>query len=110
MIRTVLVEDEFGMVLLRQNPRAVLLFVPSPLLWERAARTFSGFDVPLRGSAYDRLPGVLEALFAAGGSVIDSSPMYGRAETVAGALLAASNTHDQAFLATKVWTRGRDAG
>ena len=72
--------------------------------------TYRGFDVPLRGSAYDRLPGVLEALFAAGGSVIDSSPMYGRAEAVAGALLAGSNTHDQAFLATKVWTRGRDAG
>src|SRR5437667_2106864 len=47
--------------------------------------TYRGFDVPLRGSAYDRLPGVLEALFAAGGSVIDSSPMYGRAEAVAGA-------------------------
>src|SRR5436305_886729 len=72
--------------------------------------TYRGFDVSPRGSAYDRLPGVLEALFAAGGSVIDSSPMYGRAEAVAGSLLAASKTHDRAFLATKVWTRGRDAG
>jgi diketogulonate reductase-like aldo/keto reductase len=72
--------------------------------------TYRGFDVPLRGSAYERLPGVLEALFSAGGSVIDSSPMYGRAEAAAGALLATSNTHDRAFVATKVWTRGRDAG
>lgn len=72
--------------------------------------TYRGFDVPPRGLAYDRLPGVLEALFAAGGSVIDSSPMYGRAEAVAGALMAASNTNDRAFIATKVWTRGRDAG
>jgi diketogulonate reductase-like aldo/keto reductase len=72
--------------------------------------TYRGFDVPLRGPAYDQLPGVLEALFAARGSVIDSSPMYGRAEAVAGALLAASKTHDRAFVATKVWTRGRDAG
>jgi diketogulonate reductase-like aldo/keto reductase len=72
--------------------------------------TYRGFDVPQRGSAYERLPAVLDALFTAGGSVIDSSPMYGRAEAVAGALLTASKTHERAFVATKVWTRGRDAG
>ena len=49
-------------------------------------------------------------LFEAGGSVIDSSPMYGRAEAVVGDLLAAAGTRDKAFLATKVWTTGRDAG
>ena len=36
--------------------------------------------------------------------------MYGRAEAVTGDLLAQSNTHAKAFIATKVWTRGRDAG
>src|SRR6185295_5411512 len=72
--------------------------------------TYRGFDVRPDSAAHKRLPGVLAALFAAGGSVVDSSPMYGRAEAVAGGLLADSNAHAKAFLATKVWTRGRDAG
>lgn len=53
---------------------------------------------------------VLKVLFESGGSVIDSSPMYGRSETVVGDLLAEAGTRDKAFLATKVWTHGRDAG
>lgn len=72
--------------------------------------TWIGFDVAAGSAEYQRLPGVLDALFAAGGTVIDSSPMYGRAEAVTGHLLAASNQRPKAFLATKVWTSGRDAG
>lgn len=72
--------------------------------------TWIGFDVAAGSAEYQRLPGVLDALFAAGGKVIDSSPMYGRAEAVTGELLAASNQRAKAFLATKVWTSGRDAG
>ena len=72
--------------------------------------TYRGFDIRADRGAYRRLQQVLDALFAAGGSVIDSSPMYGRAEAVTGDLLAQSNTHAKAFIATKVWTRGRDAG
>ena len=72
--------------------------------------TWIGFDVAPGSAEYQRLPGVLEALFAAGGTVLDSSPMYGRSEAVTGDLLAASNQRAQAFLATKVWTSGRDAG
>jgi aryl-alcohol dehydrogenase-like predicted oxidoreductase len=72
--------------------------------------THQGFDVARDTEEYRRLPGVLQALFAAGGSVIDSSPMYGRAESVAGELLAASSSHGNAFVATKVWTRGRAEG
>lgn len=72
--------------------------------------THIGFDVARDTDEYRRLPGVLQALFAAGGSVIDSSPMYGRAEAVAGELLAASGTRSKAFIATKVWTRGRAEG
>ena len=53
---------------------------------------------------------MLRTLFDAGGSVIDSSPMYGRSEAVAGDLLAAAGSRDKAFIATKVWTMGRDAG
>jgi diketogulonate reductase-like aldo/keto reductase len=56
------------------------------------------------------LADVLQVLFEAGGSVIDSSPMYGAAETVAGDLLAGSNARTKAFIATKVWTSGRAEG
>lgn len=72
--------------------------------------TWIGFDVAPGSAEYQRLPGVLDALFAAGGTVLDSSPMYGRSEAVTGDLLAASNQRAKAFLATKVWTSGRDAG
>ncbi len=70
--------------------------------------TYRGFDVGT--AATGRLADVLDALFAAGGSVVDSSPMYGKAEAVAGALIARANARAKAFIATKVWTRGRDAG
>jgi diketogulonate reductase-like aldo/keto reductase len=53
---------------------------------------------------------VLRVLFEAGGSVIDTSPMYGRAEEVVGDLLSAAQSRDKAFIATKVWTRGHTAG
>jgi diketogulonate reductase-like aldo/keto reductase len=52
---------------------------------------------------------VLEAFFAAGGRLIDTSPMYSTAETVLGDLLT-PELHRQAFLATKVWTRGAAEG
>jgi diketogulonate reductase-like aldo/keto reductase len=73
--------------------------------------TWIGFDQRPGSDEYKRLPGVLEALFAAGGKVIDSSPMYGRSEETTGELLAASKQREnKAFLATKVWTSGREAG
>lgn len=72
--------------------------------------TYRGFDVDFNGPAFDRLRGVVNSLFEAGGSVIDSSPMYGRAEEVAGRLLVDSKAGAKAFVATKVWTRGREAG
>jgi diketogulonate reductase-like aldo/keto reductase len=45
-----------------------------------------------------------------GGRVVDSSPMYGAAESVAGDLAADLGIGDRLFLATKVWTSGRQAG
>src|SRR6516225_9115558 len=53
---------------------------------------------------------VLRLLFDAGGRMIDSSPMYGRAEAVTGELLAEMEARTRAFLATKVWTTGRERG
>lgn len=72
--------------------------------------TWQGFDVAPAGAEYERLREVLLALFDAGGSVVDSSPMYGRAEDVAGRLLEQTGVRDRAFVATKVWTSGREAG
>ena len=72
--------------------------------------TWRGFDVGTDAAARARLADVLRALFDAGGRVIDSSPMYGTSEEVAGDLLAALKAHDRTFVATKVWTEGRQAG
>nr|WP_307600576.1 aldo/keto reductase [Variovorax boronicumulans] len=71
--------------------------------------TWIGFDQRPGTDEYKRLPGVLEALFAAGGTLIDSSPMYGRSEETTGELLA-TKQRTKPFLATKVWTSGREAG
>ena len=72
--------------------------------------TWRGFDQPLDSSEGRELHEVIAALFAAGGAVIDSSPMYGRAEAAVGQILADSAARGRAFIATKVWTRGRAAG
>src|SRR5262249_49971159 len=45
-----------------------------------------------------------------GGRVIDSSPMYGSAETVSGRLAQETGVASRLFVATKVWTSGRQAG
>lgn len=72
--------------------------------------TWQTFDVGTGSDERAPLAEVLRILFEAGGSVIDSSPMYGRSEAVVGDLLKQAGMHDRAFVATKVWTRGRDAG
>ena len=58
--------------------------------------TYRVLDVAPDSAEYRELPGVLDALFDAGGRVIDSSPMYGRAEQTAGGLLAARHLRDKA--------------
>ena len=73
--------------------------------------TWQGFDVGEGVEERAPLTAVLDTLFESGGSVIDSSPMYGAAEAVAGDLLAQVKTpHAKPFIATKVWIRGREAG
>ena len=72
--------------------------------------TWQTFDVGDNQAIRPALRQVLDRLFEAGGTMIDSSPMYGTAEAVTGELLAAMGTRPKAFLATKVWTSGRDQG
>jgi len=72
--------------------------------------TWQTFDVGADTASRAPLRQVLEILFRSGGTVIDSSPMYGPAEGVAGDLLAEMGARDRAFIATKVWTTGREAG
>jgi aryl-alcohol dehydrogenase-like predicted oxidoreductase len=72
--------------------------------------TWRGFDVGAAAADRARLRQVLQVLFDAGGTLIDSSPMYGAAEAVAGDLLTAMGLHDSAFVATKVWTQGSASG
>ena len=70
--------------------------------------TWQTFDV----APGDREPlkEVLREFSALGGKVIDSSPMYGKSETVAGDLIEELGLRKSLFVATKVWISGKDAG
>src|SRR5689334_16692487 len=69
--------------------------------------TWQTFDVGDSPAARAPLREVLKLL---DGNVVDSSPMYGASETVAGDLIAELGLRERLFVATKVWTRGREAG
>jgi len=71
--------------------------------------TSQTFEVGAGAAGREPLRRVLEAFFAAGNRLIDTSPMYGTAELVLGELMT-PEMHARAFLATKVWTRGERAG
>lgn len=71
--------------------------------------TYSVFDVAGSEAEIDTRRQIVTALLDAGGSVIDTSPMYNRSEAVIGKVLG-DDLRDQSFLATKIWTDGVDAG
>jgi diketogulonate reductase-like aldo/keto reductase len=72
--------------------------------------TWQAFDVDLTSDNRRQLGNVLSLFVKLGGRVIDTSPMYGHAEDVIGELTTALGIRDKIFLATKVWTRGRENG
>ena len=78
-----------------------------PVIGMGTSRTFD-----TAGSAEDlaNLSAVMQAFFSGGGSVIDSSPMYGNAESRVGDVLRAIPQRPKLFAATKVWTTGRKQG
>jgi len=72
--------------------------------------TWQVFDAGNDAAARAPLRKVISEFAQAGGRMIDSSPMYGSAESVAGDLVAELGLRDRLFIATKVWTRGRADG
>ena len=72
--------------------------------------TWQAFDVGDDASMRQQLTQVLQILVENGGSIVDSSPMYGTAEQVVGDLSAAADLQSALFLATKVWATGKQAG
>jgi len=72
--------------------------------------TWRTFDVGAGAAERAPLKEVLGAFVALGGRVVDSSPMYGAAESVVGDLASELGVAETLFLATKVWTSGREPG
>ena len=68
------------------------------------------FDAGNDPGARAPLKEVLKLFFAGGGRLLDSSPMYGSSESVVGDLCSELNVCAPLFIATKVWTSGRDEG
>jgi aryl-alcohol dehydrogenase-like predicted oxidoreductase len=72
--------------------------------------TYSVFDVASTPDAIAERLKIVELLLGAGGSVVDTSPMYNRSEKIIGDVFAAGAPRDDMFIATKVWVDGRQAG
>ncbi|MFN2508318.1 MAG: aldo/keto reductase [Chthoniobacterales bacterium] len=68
------------------------------------------FDAGSSAAERQPLEQVLAMLAKHGGKLVDTSPMYGRAEAVTGEIAAKLKLLDSLFMATKVWTTGREDG
>jgi len=95
-----------------QTPRIMTRKIPSTgeELAAIGLGTWQVFDAGNNTAARAPLREVVAAFAKAGGRLIDSSPMYGSAESVAGDLVAELGLREKLFIATKVWTRGRENG
>ncbi len=72
--------------------------------------TYQSFEVGASAAERQPVKEILRRFVQLGGRVVDSSPMYGRAEEVVGDLAEELQLHQSLFLATKVWTTGKEAG
>ena len=72
--------------------------------------TWQTFDVGTGRNERAPLEEVLATFAALGGKLIDSSPMYGNSEEVAGNIASRLGLREKLFVATKVWTQGKAAG
>ena len=94
------------------GPRPLTRPIPSsgealPLVGLGTWITFNVGDDP---AARDACAGVMDAFFASGGRLIDSSPMYGSAQPVIGYGLQKLGHPQALFSADKVWISDGDAG
>lgn len=72
--------------------------------------TYNVFDVDSTQAELAIRREILEYLVTAGGSLVDTSPMYNRSEKVIGEVIGSGIDRKRLFIATKVWIDGRDAG
>ncbi len=72
--------------------------------------TYIVFDVTRSYDNIEARRALVELLIEKGASLLDSSPMYNRAEDMIGDIVDAAANRDKLFLATKVWTDGKAAG
>src|SRR5260221_6184076 len=75
-----------------------------------APGTGQGFDVAANPAEASQAREALRTLVELGGRVIDSSPMYGSAESVSGQLAEELGVKSKLFVTTKVWTSGKQGG
>jgi diketogulonate reductase-like aldo/keto reductase len=111
-----------GLLLARKGFSAEVSTIDKQPLLERALPS-TGEKLPVIGlgswQVFDVGPGeaerrpledVMARFVGLGGRVVDSSPMYGRSEQVIGEIAAKLRLHSSLFLATKVWTTGKEEG
>ncbi|TGM03117.1 aldo/keto reductase [Leptospira barantonii] len=74
--------------------------------------TWQTMDISKDSTELESLREVWKEFIDNGGTVVDSSPMYGRSEEIVGILASslAEEKKKKVFYATKVWIRGESAG
>jgi diketogulonate reductase-like aldo/keto reductase len=72
--------------------------------------TARAFDVPATPESVAQRRAVIDVLIQTGASLVDTSPMYGNAESMIGEIISGSDRRKSLFLASKVWTDGKVAG
>lgn len=97
-----------------QPANAPMITRPIPSSGERIPAvglgTWQTFDVGNDAARRARRAEALRAFVDGGGTVVDSSPMYGSSEAVVGDLVQAAKLREKLWLATKVWTSGERSG
>jgi len=78
-----------------------------PVMGVGSSRTF---DVSMDEAVLKNLTEVMRVFFDMQGTLVDSSPMYGAAESVLGEIMSRLPGKKNLFAATKVWTYGKDEG
>ena len=87
-----------------------LLRRPIPKSGETLPAVGLGTAVVFNGTPPEQRRAVVKALLDTGGKLIDTAPSYGEGEGATGAAVAELDARKRTFLATKIGTRGRDAG